>query len=388
MAHIYSDRGWLVLSFQFAHQGRQFRCREYLKIRDTREGRRLAEKITRELSAEIASGHFDYAKRFPASRMLAKLGIDPTRNDPTLEEFSRAWLKEREASRPRGTIEFYKSLFRSQLWNSVFAARRISALSDGDVALFLAERRGAGVPADRVNRIRAALFTLFRVAARRKLIAENPVAHTDRLPRETESEIDPFTADEVRALLEAAQGWERRLVAVSVGTGIRPGELVGLKWDDVDLAAGQVHIRRSRGNWGEGAPKTRKSRRRIDLSAPARQALAEQRAASRLRSAYVFPNTEGGPLDRHNFTQRNWRRILARASVRPRPFEQLRHTWATLMLSDPDTDLRYVADQMGHRNLEMLLKHYVRWMPGRVAKPKKDAIAAALAADNVQRKAQ
>lgn len=121
------------------------------------------------------------------------------------------------------------------------------------------------------------------------------------------------------------------------------------------------------GNWGEGAPKTRKSRRRIDLSELAREALTEQRAASRLRSAYVFPNAEGGPLDRHNFTQRNWRRILTRAGVRPRPFEQLRHTWATLMLSDPETDLRYVADQMGHRNLEMLLKHYVRWMPGRVA---------------------
>ena len=100
-----------------------------------------------------------------------------------------------------------------------------------------------------------------------------------------------------------------------------------------------------------------------------RAALQQQSARSQLRSAFVFPSGVGGPLDLTNRRERSWRRLLRQAGLRPRTLYQCRHTYAALQLSRGENP-QYVAHQMGHTTLEMIIRHYGRWMrkPERVGR--------------------
>jgi hypothetical protein len=88
--------------------------------------------------------------------------------------------------------------------------------------------------------------------------------------------------------------------------------------------------------------------------------LQEQRARTQLRDDLVFLNETGGPIDLTNFRDRNWKRIFVKASLRHRTVYQCRHTYAALQLSRGENP-QYVAHQMGHTNLEMIIRHYARW---------------------------
>ncbi len=79
MAGVHSQNGRLLLSFQLPHNGAKLRCREFLGLADTRENRRLAARIAAQVERDLAAGSFEYATRFPASRMARRLGLQPAR---------------------------------------------------------------------------------------------------------------------------------------------------------------------------------------------------------------------------------------------------------------------------------------------------------------------
>jgi hypothetical protein len=107
-------------------------------------------------------------------------------------------------------------------------------------------------------------------------------------------------------------------------------------------------------------PKTASSERDVDTLDPVIVELEEQRARTQMRGELVFLNDVGGPVDLTNFRDRNWKRILIRARLRARTIYQCRHTFAALQLSRGENP-QYVAHQMGHTNLEMIIRHYARW---------------------------
>jgi integrase len=92
------------------------------------------------------------------------------------------------------------------------------------------------------------------------------------------------------------------------------------------------------------------------------RAFSAQRALSALRSDLVFPNRDGGNLNLANLRERVWRPALKRAGVRHRTLYQARHTFATLMLQAGE-DIGWVANQLGHTDIQMVVKHYYRWVP-------------------------
>jgi hypothetical protein len=111
---------------------------------------------------------------------------------------------------------------------------------------------------------------------------------------------------------------------------------------------------------GIGLPKNASSERDVDTLDPVIADLEEQRARTQMRGELVFLNDVGGPVDLTNFRDRNWKRILIRALLRARTIYQCRHTFAALQLSRGENP-QYVAHQMGHTNLEMIIRHYARW---------------------------
>jgi integrase len=162
-------------------------------------------------------------------------------------------------------------------------------------------------------------------------------------------------------LIKTARGQDRALITVLIFCGLRPNEALALHWEDVDFDREQLRIRRSIHRFaGIGLPKITSSEREVDMLSPVVDELQEQRARTQLRGDLVFLNENGAPLDLTNFRECNWRRLLVKASLRHRNLYQCRHTYAALQLSRGENP-QYVAHQMGHASLEMIIRHYARW---------------------------
>ena len=358
MARLENDHGRLLVTFQY----RGHRCREYVGLKDTRENRRAAAGIVREIELEIASGKFDYHARFPTSRNLERLGLQSTSVPRRIvfRDFALGWLEELRPTVARSTAYGYGRLLEAYILPSSLAAKNVDEVHDGDIKRLIAELQAKELGARSINIVMARLRTIFSTAKIRRLRSDNPLDYVRNL-REKKPEIDPFTLGEVEVLLRAAQGSERTLVAVLIFAGLRPGEALALRWMDVDFHEDLIKVRRHVNRFGVGLPKTSSSERDVVMLQPVRRALREQRARSQLHSELVFVNENGkNPFDLDNLRQRNWIRLLHRAGLRHRPLYQCRHTYATLLLRAGE-DMRFVASQMGHTTLAMLIRHYARW---------------------------
>ena len=290
MAKVRSDKGWLFLDFRH----RRERSREYLNLPDTRDGRRAAENIKRQVEAELRAGTFDATRRFPNSAKLHSHGTAAL----TLAEFARQWMEEWGLHLKPSTRDWYRGMLTAYVFSDPLASKPIAEIGERDVYALLKDlaerptRSGKPLSARSVNAVRAGLHTIFGVARRRKLIADDPTAYVAKL-REEKPEVDPFDHEEVRALLDAAIGWERCFLAVLLFAGLRPNEAFALRWDDLDWQHGQILVRRTATRFGVGSPKTKSSNRDVPMILRLRELLAEQRQRSALRGELVFPDANG-----------------------------------------------------------------------------------------------
>ena len=358
MAKVRSDKGWLFLDFRH----RRERSREYLNLPDTRDGRRAAENIKRQVEAELRAGTFDATRRFPNSAKLHSHGTAAL----TLAEFACQWMEEWGLHLKPSTRDWYRGMLTAYVFSDPLASKPIAEIGERDVYALLKDlaerptRSGKPLSARSVNAVRAGLHTIFGVARRRKLIADDPTAYVAKL-REEKPEVDPFDHEEVRALLDAAIGWERCFLAVLLFAGLRPNEAFALRWDDLDWQHGQILVRRTATRFGVGSPKTKSSNRDVPMILRLRELLAEQRQRSALRGELVFPDANGAIFNLANFRHRNWARILRHSRVRRRPLYQCRHTFVRLLLEGGEKDLQRVARALGHSTVRMIFEVYGRW---------------------------
>ena len=143
---------------------------------------------------------------------------------------------------------------------------------------------------------------------------------------------------------------------------MRPDEQIALKWPQVDLVQKKLSIRESRVQGFEGPPKTEASEREIDMLPMVEQALLAQREVSVHQSTYVFCSKVNGPLDICNLRERVWKPTLKAAGLRMRHFYNTRHTFASLMLGSGE-NIGWVARMMGHKDIQMVLKRYHKFIP-------------------------
>lgn len=410
MSSVYADYGRLRVGFMFNGRYRS----EPLHLDDNRANRRAAEDLARRLQAFIIAGSFGpeaYTALFPNGKNCSRLfGIasSPTHSItqvPTLAEFAEIWLHERRAHIARSTWAGYASQIRSHLIPAAIAKLPINCIDDGHVHVFVAELCDRGIDAGLVNKVICRLRGIFKTATARR-IGKEPLVEVDPMPRvgnlRTDTpEADPFSAEEVRALLDATQGWERTLLFVLLYTGLRPNEALALRWSDIDLKRRHILVRRGLSRRVEGHLKTRSSKRTVDIAPDLAVELSRQRQRTGFAGdgeGLVFPGDQGfsgevvrmsftrrhpktgeavqvrehrqamnrapsgrsTSIDLNNFRRRNWKRILRAAGVRPRNIYQCRHTFAVLMIERGESPL-YVADQLGHVDLTMVNKTYARW---------------------------
>jgi integrase len=207
-------------------------------------------------------------------------------------------------------------------------------------------------------------------------IARNVVALTSA-PRVQRRQISTLSPEQTRLLLDAAIEDDLSAVYVlAISTGMRQGELLALKWQDINLDGASVHIRstlhRTKSGFVFNEPKTSRSRRQVVLTQTAVAALRRHRVAQAERrlemGAYwqdqdlVFTNEIGGPVDAGNLRNRSFSPLLQRAALPKIRFHDLRHTAATLMLSR-GIHPKVVSEMLGHSQIAITLDLYSHVTP-------------------------
>ena len=187
----------------------------------------------------------------------------------------------------------------------------------------------------------------------------------------------PLTAEQVKVLFETAKGDRlEALYILAVTSGLRQGELLGLKWDDIDLEAGTLQVRRTlttaKGGPLLSAPKTKSSRRTVRLPRTGLKALRSHlerqlgeidRAGGLWReNGLIFASVVGEPLDRRYITTHRFKPLLELARLPQIRFHDLRHTCATLLLSK-NVNPKVVSEMLGHATIAITLDTYSHVLP-------------------------
>ena len=274
-------------------------------------------------------GQFSYAATFPDSPMLEKLGLQAEVR--TLQELLTKWLKSKEKVIEKSSYAAYKSAVNYHI------LPELGSYTIHDVTLQLIrdwrESLIGELSNKTINNLLIPLRQSLQEATENGWIDFNPLNNLRNLGKTAPNEVDPFTFDEVQIILgAAAEGYEKNLWQFAIFTGLRCGELMPLKWSNVALESGLVHIRDNLVLGEIKTPKTTLSRRTLHLIEPALVAITKQFEISG-QGDYVWLNPKDGkPITTHKQFTGIWRRLISRTGLGYKNPYSCRHTFASLML--------------------------------------------------------
>lgn len=232
-------------------------------------------------------------------------------------------------------------------------------LTEGRVDRLEAKNQPKGLSSKTVRNINQVISSAMQLAIQQHLIAQNP---TDgcALPKTEHREMQTLSADQLAAfLLEAKHSGVFEMYYIELATGLRRGELLGLKWEDIDFSNQTLRVRRQvgriNGEVREAPLKTKNAYRTISLGTDAVGVLKQQRE-KQPSSAYVFPGPTGGPIAPDSVLHM-LHRVLDRAGLPEIRFHDLRHTFATLALQN-GVDVKTVSGMLGHFSAGFTLDTY------------------------------
>jgi len=296
--------------------------------------------------------------------------------------YLRRWLD--EVARPslrHSTYTSYDTILTAHLIPGL-GHLGLAKLAPADIQSFLNGRSATGLSPRRVQYIHAVLRRALVTAERWGMVSRN-VAKLVEVPRAPHHEITPLTPEQAHRLIEAsADDRHRALWITALGTGMRQGELLALRWEDVDLDTGRLRVRHTLANVSGTLtllePKTERSRRSLVLPDAVVSALRAHRtrqlmdrllAGSRwVESGHVFASTTGTPY--HAATvSRCFQDALDRAGLPRVRFHDLRHSAATFLLAQGFT-LEDVKNLLGHSTIVLTSNTY-----GHVLEQRQRAVA-------------
>jgi integrase len=293
----------------------------------------------------------------------------------TVGDYLDRWLSDSVRATVRAsTYERHEGIVRTHL-KPTLGRIKVKNLTPTHVRGLHREKLDAGLAPSTVRKIHSTLHKALSQAESDGLIPRNAAAV--KAPRPDPEEMHPLSADEAKALLKASRG-ERfeALYVLAITTGLRRGELLGLRWRDVDLKSGVLRVGRALvregGRYRLGETKTKRGHRSIRLTSLAVRTLGADRKRQleeRMRFAglqedhdLVFATQKGTPLNPENVVKRSFKPLLNRAGLPEIRFHDLRHTCATLLLGR-GVHPKLVQELLGHATIAMTLDTYSHFLP-------------------------
>ena len=374
---------------------RGIRCREVLQGWVVNPSNvRKAGTLRAAIVSEIQFGQFDYATRFPESKALKK--FSSTKRITTFKELSDFFIDTKALEVSGATLHSIVSVVNT-LKRVVGENTRLVDIQHADVLNYRKELLTGSVlnpsmpnlvkkgrAPSTVNKQMAVLSEMLKLANRSQFILHAPYEGVSRL-KLSKADPDPLLLHEYHALIALLPRKWVLIIIVSVHTGMRPGEVCALAWEDIDLKKGEIHVSRSLTNKGLFVPpKTDAGIRTITLLKPALDALKEQYeiTGNSPRQQIIFHHRELGKTETQNlrfvfspekyasgknryFSKNSisygWKRGTKLSGIRERNPYQSRHTYAcwTLMAG---ANPSFIASQMGHEDARMVYEVYSKWI--------------------------
>lgn len=329
-----------TLWVDFTHNTKRYR--KPLKLNNTAANRRLAEtKILPQLQLKIVSGAFF------------------ENQVPTFNAFSSKSFEMHSETRKQTTQDDYKSAYDLHI-KPVFGENRLDSLKASDIQIWQNNLLKKLSPR-RVRNIRAVLSGILQDAMRDEIIKTNPLALV-AVPKLSKVDIVPFSVNEIFKILSKAEGQFRNLYALGFFTGLRSGEIVGLKWCDIDFHRKEINISRAIKMGVIGSPKTDGSVRTVEIIDTLLPYLRDQYKRTGEKDSYVFLNNAGTHFyDIKRVRNTHWKRLLKACGLEYRPIYHLRHSFATMMLENNE-DILWVSSMLGHSDASITLGHYAKYV--------------------------
>lgn len=318
------------------------------------------EEVRRKLAAAVRANDL---KELPDARGL------------TLGDFLDQWLEEvaKPSVRP-WTFEGYEVHVRRHV-KPLLGHIPLDKVEPLHIQTLMNRKLREGLSPKSIRYLRGTLRTALNQAQRWGLVARNSAALVDG-PRVERYEIRPFTPEDARTFLMNVKGHRlEALYSVALTLGLRQGEALGLRWQDVDLQLGYLRVekqlQRIERKFQLVEPKTAKSRRTIVMPPSITAALRTHRElqAAELRRQggernpldLIFTREDGGPLD-GTVVSHQFHRLLDQAHLEQRRFHDLRHSCATLLLAQ-GVPARVVMEILGHSQIALTMNTYAHVIP-------------------------
>jgi len=288
----------------------------------------------------------------------------PKKKVPIFKEVAKEWLEHKKMNLRASTWAVYKGHTKNHF--DEFINLKISQINTQMVEEYINRRQEKGMNLSTLKKVLVSLGQIFALAVKRGYCIKNPLSEADR-PRsqgvEEAETINILTPEQTKLFLEKVTVPKyHTLFSLAIFSGARQGELLGLKWADIDWQNSQIHIQRTFNNGAFFATKTKGSNRRIDIGPTTLTALKKWKlACPRGKYDLIFPNEAGNPMNHNNMVNRYFRPALRKAKLEVIRFHDLRHTYASLLIEQGE-NIKYIQNQLGHSNPTVTLNVYAHLM--------------------------
>ena len=336
----------------------------------TGRGRPAEGHFTKRLAEDWLHDRLEEVRREAASAVAAagpRSGtVRAASTNVTFAEAAAEYLRFSEEDRgcKPTTIRNYRNAIRVHLL-PVFGEMTLEDITVQEIEQWRAGMSSARQQRELSNKTKNNLLVLMHAIFRRAVklygLPANPVASVDRFRVRSSGDIQVFSPEEVWALVRAASSEADAAIFLTAAfTGLRRGELLGLRWRDIDFAGSTIRVRASYAAGHLTTPKSGKVRA-LPMAPDVASALAKLGDRDRFTGDddFVFAGEVGLPLDGDALSSR-YRDALARAGLRPLRFHDLRHTFGTRMIAK--ADIRRVQEWMGHADIQTTMK-YLHYAP-------------------------
>lgn len=377
MASLRSREDTGMLFFDLRWNGK--RVRAQTDVLDTPDGRRSLEPKLKQVNAALKAGTFKLGAYFPeleprtlreglpepAQEPVAQAAVTTVQNGIQFTVFAEQWFNEFKVGWRKTYVVTVRGILDQHLIPR-FGVHPISGVSRALILDFRAHlstvrgrRPGSKLSPARINTIMLILRQILQEAADRYEF-KMPMERLKPL-KVPKSDVVPFTLDQTHLLIGSIRKDYRNYLKVRFFTGMRSGEIHGLKWKYVDFERNLILVREAFVGGEDEYTKNDSSQRDIPMNQVVKAAMLEQQKATG-QMTYVFCNRAGEPIDTNNFTKRVWYPLLRHLKLDLRRPYQTRHTAATLWLAAGESPA-WVATVLGHASQEMLWRRYARFLP-------------------------
>lgn len=286
----------------------------------------------------------------------------PDRKVPLFKDVAQEWLEHKKLNLRASTWSVYEGHTRNHF--NEFLDLKINQINTKMVEQYINKRQEQGMNISTLKKVLISLGQIFNLSVKRGYCIKNPVSEADRprtqgKERQNGKKIQILTPPEISSFLDKAKTQKyKMLFSLAIFSGARQGELLGLKWSDIDWQNNQIHIQRTFNNGAFFITKTHEGNRKIDIGPSTMKALKEWKlACPHGEFDLVFPTTKGTPINHNNMVNRYFRPTLKTANLEPIRFHDLRHTYASLLIEQGE-NIKYIQTQLGHSNPTVTLNVY------------------------------